>query len=83
MPAIYILKSEYDGRFYVGSTLDLTKRLAEHHRGHSPYTKARGSWILAYCESYETLPEARQRERQTKSWKSHRSVQELIDTGAR
>ena len=32
-----------------------------------------------YQEHFESLPEARKRERQLKSWKSHRSVQELID----
>jgi predicted GIY-YIG superfamily endonuclease len=30
-------------------------------------------------ERFDTLVEARRRERQLKSWKSHRSIQELID----
>jgi putative endonuclease len=79
MPAAYILKSQSTGKFYIGSALDLTERLAEHHRGHSPYTRNRGPWLLAYSEHYATLSEARQRERQIKSWKSHNAVQELID----
>jgi len=32
-----------------------------------------------YREDFETLPEARRRERQLKSWKSHRSIWELIN----
>jgi putative endonuclease len=79
MPATYILKSQSTGKFYIGSALHLDQRLAEHQRGHSPYTRDRGPWILAYCEHYETLLEARRRERQMKSWKSSRSVQQLID----
>ncbi len=79
MPTTYILKSQSTGKFYIGSTLDLDQRLAEHHRGHSPYTRGRGPWTLAYSEHYATLPEARRRERKIKSWKSSRSVQELID----
>ena len=79
MPAAYILKSESSGKFYVGSTLDLERRLAEHRRGHSPYTKDRGPWTLVYRELFQTLGEARGRERQIKTWKSHRSIQELID----
>jgi putative endonuclease len=82
MPSTYILKSQSTGKFYIGSALDLDLRLAEHHRGHSPYTRTRGPWLLAYSEHYATLQEARQRERQIKSWKSSRSVQELIDAAA-
>ena len=82
MPTAYILKSQSTGKFYIGSALDLDQRLAEHLRGHSPYTRGRGPWTLAYSEDYATLPEARRRERQIKSWKSSRSVQELIDAAA-
>jgi hypothetical protein len=32
-----------------------------------------------YSEQHPVLAEARRRERQIKSWKSHRSVQELIN----
>lgn len=79
MAVAYILKSQSTGRFYIGSTLDLRRRLAEHQRDQSPYSRNRGPWDLVYSQHYATLPEARQRERQIKSWKSHRSVQELID----
>ena len=79
MPALYVLKSASSGKFYIGSALNLDRRLEEHQRGHSLYTKDRGPWELVYREDYATLPEARDSERQIKSWKSHRSVQELID----
>ena len=79
MPALYILQSTTTALFYVGSALDLPNRLADHQRGHSPYTRNRGPWVLVYQEPFNTLVEARRRERQVKSWKSHRSIQELID----
>ena len=79
MPTVYILKSRASGRLYVGSTSELTRRLEEHARGHSPYTRDRGPWDLVHQEEYAELAEARRRERQLKSWKSHRSIQELID----
>ena len=78
MPALNILQSATTQKFYVGSALDLPARLAEHQRGHSPYTRARGPWVLVYQEPFCTLAEARRRERQIKGWKSHRSIQELI-----
>jgi putative endonuclease len=61
MPATYILKSQSTGKFYVGSALDLKQRIAEHHRGRSPYTKNRGPWVLVYEEEYATLALARRR----------------------
>jgi hypothetical protein len=33
---LYILKSQSNGRFYVGSTDDLARRLEEHDRGQPP-----------------------------------------------
>ena len=78
MPFLYILQSETSSKFYIGSALDVPSRLAEHERGQSPYTRNRGPWKLVYQEQYETLAEARRRERLLKSWKSHRSIQELI-----
>ena len=76
---MYVLQSETTGKFYIGSAIDIPSRLAEHQRGHSRCTRGRGPWELVYQERYETLAEARRRERQLKGWKSHRSIQELID----
>jgi putative endonuclease len=79
MPAVYVLQSESNGKFYIGSAEDLPSRMAEHRRGHSPFTRNRGPWVLKYSEDHPILAAARRRERKIKSWKSHRSVQELID----
>jgi len=76
---VYVLQSESTERFYIGCGEDPLVRLAEHQRGQTPSTRGRGPWILVYEEHFEALPEARRRERQLKSWKSHRSIQELID----
>ena len=78
MSSLYILQSITTNKFYIGSTEDLDARIAEHQRRHSPYTSNRGPWALVDQEWFATLADARRRERQLKSWKSHRSVQELI-----
>ena len=77
--AVYILQSQSSGRFYIGCADDPLKRLSEHQRGQTRSTRGRGPWRLVYQETFKTLQEARKRERQLKSWKSHRSLQELID----
>ena len=79
MAFLYILQSLTTEKFYIGTALDLTTRFEQHQRGRSPYTRGRGPCRLVYQEQYATLAEARRRERQLKSWKSHRLVQELID----
>ena len=78
MPVVYILQSETTQRFYIGCTANVQARVAEHQRGQTTSTRGRGPWLLVYQEQFATLAEARQRERQLKSWKSHRSLRELI-----
>jgi putative endonuclease len=78
MVSVYILQSLTTGRFYIGCCTNVEARLAEHQRGQTISTRGRGPWILVYQEQFDTLSEALGRERQLKSWKSHRSIQELI-----
>jgi putative endonuclease len=59
---IYVLRSTKNGRLYTGSTNDLERRLGEHQRGHSKYTKHAGPFELVYREEYDTQLEARRRE---------------------
>jgi len=58
----YILKSEYDGTYYYGSTKNLNERMKIHNSGKSKYTKGRRPWKLHYYEEFETKSEAMKRE---------------------
>ena len=80
MPSVYILRSERSGRFYIGCAEDPLARLTEHNRGQTKSTRGRGPWLLVYQEQFKASSDALERERQLKSWKSHRSLQELIDS---
>ena len=73
----YILRSKSSGRFYVGSTQNLNKRILEHNNNRTPSIKNRGPWDLFYCETYTTRSEAVRRERQIKSMKSRAYIQSL------
>jgi len=77
---LYILQSEISGKFYVGSTDDLDRRVSEHARGHTPSTRGRGPWRLVYKEEFATLLEARRRELEIKRWKSSRMIRALVAT---
>ena len=74
----YILRSDIDGRHYIGSTTDINRRLTDHNKGRSKYTKNRGPFKLIYKEEYETLSEARKREFYLKSLKSRDAIENLI-----
>ena len=58
----YILKSEKDGKIYTGYTQDLRKRLNQHNKGLSIYTKNRGPFVLIYYEACLLGSKARSRE---------------------
>ncbi|MGB9883622.1 MAG: GIY-YIG nuclease family protein, partial [Microgenomates group bacterium] len=75
---VYILKSKRDGRYYVGCTNNVLRRLSEHNNGLSKYTKNFIPWDLVYKESFMTLKEARKREKQIKSWKKRLAIEKLI-----
>ena len=75
---VYILQSESTGRYYVGSTTDLKRRLSEHGRDHTPSTRNRGPWKLVHREEYATLLDARRREAEIKRWKSSKLIAALI-----
>ena len=49
---VYILESEIDGDFYKGSTEDYVKRLAEHNRGESQFTRSKMPWKLIFVREF-------------------------------
>ena len=67
---VYILVSRYKGTLYVGMANDLSRRLEGHRAGSVPgFTKAYKVHRLVYYEEYESLLEARARERVLKRWR--------------
>ena len=79
MWTLYILQSESSGRFYVGHTNDLLRRLEEHQSGQTTSTRHRGPWKVVYREEFESKQAVAERERQIKSWKSRVAVVALVE----
>jgi len=67
MFSVYALKSEKDGRIYVGFSADPIKRLKEHNAGKTKSTKGFRPWKIIYQEKVQTRIEARNREIYLKS----------------
>ena len=78
MPHMYILRCS-DNTFYVGSTWDVERRLAQHEQGEAAnYTRSRRPVALVYVEEYTRIDDAFRREKQVQNW-SHAKRQALID----
>ncbi|NTW46231.1 MAG: GIY-YIG nuclease family protein [Candidatus Moranbacteria bacterium] len=60
---VYILRSGNDGKFYVGMTGDLKRRMDEHRSGNVESTKSRRPLMLLCYEAYTYKSEAERRER--------------------
>jgi putative endonuclease len=67
---VYILASRYKGTLYVGVTRDLSRRIGEHKGGFVPgFTRDYKVHQLVYYEEYNSILEARARERTLKRWR--------------
>lgn len=75
---IYILRSSKNNKYYVGCTNNVTRRVKEHNKGLSKYTKIDKPWVLTHKEEYKTLGEARKREKQIKAWKKREAIERLF-----
>jgi putative endonuclease len=73
----YLLQSETTGRFYIGHTENLTKRIFEHNSNRTLSIRNRGPWKLVHAEEYATRAEAARRERQIKKMKSRKWIENL------
>lgn len=65
---VYILQSQ-DGRYYIGYTTDLKRRMAAHKSGKgAKFTRAFGFGKLLYSERHSTKSLAMKREAQLKTF---------------
>ena len=76
---VYILRSQKDGRYYIGSTRDVEARLIFHNNGLQRSTKSRIPLILVYSETFTNKLDALKREKQIKAYKGGNAFKKLLD----
>ena len=75
---VYILECR-DGSYYVGSTVDLERRVSEHNLGlGAAYTRRRRPVKLVWARQFERIDEAYLFEKQVQGW-NRRKRQALIE----
>ncbi len=75
---VYVLRSLKDGRTYVGSTDNIMRRLKQHNSCQVKATKHRIPLIILFTEEFESLSEARKREKWWKTGAGRRKLKDLF-----
>lgn len=79
---MYILKSEKNGRYYVGSSINPERRLLEkHNKGLVMATKYLIPWIIVFKQEYKEIKVARQVEYKLKTFKSKVILEKIVKSG--
>ncbi|WP_353130544.1 GIY-YIG nuclease family protein [Parapedobacter pyrenivorans] len=78
MHYLYIIYSTRLDRYYIGACKDIPQRLRRHNSQHRGFTGKADDWHLVYHEVFTSKTAAMAREREIKSWKSRRMVENLI-----
>ena len=81
-PGVYILQSLKNGRYYVGSTNDVNRRLKEHNKGEESFTRNIRPLKLKTFISCTSLAEARECEYRLKQYKRRDILEKVIKDGA-
>ncbi|PWU22640.1 endonuclease [Candidatus Cerribacteria bacterium 'Amazon FNV 2010 28 9'] len=65
---IYILTTKDNNVLYIGSTVDLKRRLRQHKNGHTIFTHKYHLSKLVWYQEFASISNARIREKQMKKW---------------
>ncbi|MBC8205682.1 MAG: GIY-YIG nuclease family protein [Kiritimatiellales bacterium] len=79
MHYVYVLQSEKDGDWYIGSTKDLKRRLLQHNRGENKSTNNRRPFKVVYYEASESKSSALRREKYLKTAYGHRYLRSRLE----
>ena len=74
---VYVLQNN-QGKWYIGSTKDLRKRILRHNSGKNKSTRYSGPWKLIYYESPLNKKDARAREKYLKSGMGRRYLKNRL-----
>lgn len=64
---VYAIKSQVDGRIYVGYSTELKQRIKAHNMGQSKYTAKHKPWDLIFYSAFDNYQTAKEFEKYLKS----------------
>jgi putative endonuclease len=77
---VYILYSASLNHYYIGQTINLGERIAQHNTGEfvGAYTKKANDWVLYYSIGCKSLQQALSIEKHIKRMKSRKYIENLV-----
>ncbi len=81
MNFVYILQSEKNGRYYIGSTENVERRLVEHNSGKTASLRYLIPMRLVFKQEFENSIMAKRMERKLKNAKSKSILERIIADG--
>ncbi len=78
MPYAYILQDKISGKYYTGSCLELSTRLARHKNHTGGQTTRNGEWQLVSYKIFDDIAEARRIEKLVKSYKGGEAFRRIV-----
>lgn len=76
---VYILRSKKTGKYYIGYTNNLGKRLKNHNSGRTKSLRKHIPLEIVKTEEYAFYEEARKREQKIKKYKSGEAFKKLLN----
>jgi|WetSurMetagenome_2_1015567.scaffolds.fasta_scaffold20618_3 putative endonuclease len=75
---VYILQSQLNSKYYIGSTINVEKRFSEHQNGFVKSTKNIRPLELKFYKKYDSITYARKIEYKLKKMKSKNLIEKII-----
>ena len=77
---LYIIRSEKADSYYIGETINVIDRLAQHNSGFfkGSFTKQADDWTLLKSIEFKNISNARNAEKFIKKMKSRKFIEQLI-----
>jgi len=75
---LYILQSEKNGSYYIGSSSDISRRLIEHNSGHTKSLKYIRPLKLVFSKKFDCIELARSVELKLKRLKSRKIIEKIV-----
>lgn len=79
MAYVYIIQDSISKKFYIGSCLELSKRVKRHKKHTGGSTTKKGEWKLVCYFEIDTLKKAREFEKKVKSYKGGNAFKKIIN----
>ena len=81
MAFVYILQSDKNGSYYIGSTVDVIRRMQRHDQGQVFSTKRYGPWKLVLQQEFQSVGLARKMELKLKKLKRKDYIEKVVKGG--